>query len=66
MKLLVNTLFFEYQNNEAHHLSSGEISLLDSIITLIQAELENTNDDYSKKIIVSLLQLPNIIKSYIY
>ena len=48
--------FFEYQVNEALHLSPKEEAQLKSIFRNIEAEYQNNQDEFSKEIILSQLE----------
>lgn len=49
--------FFSYANNEALHLSAKERKIVLSLIDKIQYELKQNLDKYSKKLIVSSIEL---------
>ncbi len=50
-------VFFEYQTNEALHISEREKELITSILDKIQLELDSNLDDYSEEVIVTNLEL---------
>ncbi|WP_196893335.1 helix-turn-helix domain-containing protein [Aureivirga marina] len=49
--------FFNYQSNEALHISEKEKEIIESIIYKIQIELDSNLDDFSEEVIVSNLEL---------
>lgn len=52
--------FFSYSINESLHLSPKEEKLLESIVTNIELEYHNNQDEFSKEIIIS--QLSTLLK----
>ncbi|BDD06641.1 helix-turn-helix domain-containing protein [Aureibacter tunicatorum] len=49
--------FFNYQSNEALHISEREKEIIDSIIKKMQIELDSHLDEYSEEVMVSNLEL---------
>lgn len=49
--------FFNYQSNEALHISDKEKDIIESIIDKIQIELDSHLDDFSEEVIVTNLEL---------
>lgn len=49
--------FFDYSSNEALHLSSREVEIYRSVISMIETELQHDIDKYTRKVIVSNIQL---------
>lgn len=49
--------FFDYSSNEALHLSSLEIETYRSVISMIETELQHGIDKYTRKVMVSNIQL---------
>ncbi|WP_196890245.1 helix-turn-helix domain-containing protein [Aureivirga sp. CE67] len=49
--------FFNYQSNEALHISEKEKEIIESIMHKIQIELDSNLDDFSEEVIVSNLEL---------
>lgn len=52
-----NYSFFNYTSNEALHLSSREIETYRNVLDMIESELEQNIDKYTRKVIVSNIQL---------
>lgn len=49
--------FFNYQSNEALHISEKEKEVVESIIRKIEIELDSNLDDFSEELIVSNIEL---------
>lgn len=49
--------FFEYQSNEALHISNKEKQILLSILEKIEIELDSNIDDFSEEVIVTNIEL---------
>lgn len=49
--------FFNYQSNEALHISEKEKAVVESIIHKIEIELDSNLDDFSEELIVSNIEL---------
>jgi AraC-like DNA-binding protein len=49
--------FFQYQSNEALHISDKEKQIVESILQKIELELDSNLDDFSEELIVSNLEL---------
>jgi len=49
--------FFNYQSNEALHISEKEKGIIESIIEKIQIELDSNIDEFSEEVIVTNLEL---------
>jgi len=49
--------FFNYQSNEALHISEKERALVESILHKIEMELDSNLDDFSEEVIVSNIEL---------
>lgn len=49
--------FFDYQTNEALHISEKERQVLESVIAQIEMELEANLDEFSEEVIVNNLEL---------
>lgn len=49
--------FFNYQSNEALHISEKEKEVIESIIDKIELELDSNLDDFSEEVIVTNLEL---------
>lgn len=49
--------FFSYNSNEALHLSAAEVSVIRSVLTIIQQELTHSIDNLSRKLIVTNLEV---------
>lgn len=49
--------FFEYQANEALHVSEKEKGIIESIVEKIQLELDSNMDDFSEEVIISNVEL---------
>ncbi|NOU59648.1 helix-turn-helix domain-containing protein [Marinifilum caeruleilacunae] len=49
--------FFNYQSNEALHISEKEKQIVESIIHKIEIELDSNLDDFSEELIVSNIEL---------
>lgn len=49
--------FFNYQSNEALHISEKELEIVESILHKIEMELDSNLDDFSEEVIVSNIEL---------
>lgn len=49
--------FFDYQSNEALHISEKEKEIVESILHKIEVELDSNLDDFSEEVLVSNLEL---------
>lgn len=49
--------FFDYQSNEALHVSEKEKEIVESILRKIELELDSNLDDFSEEVIVSNIEL---------
>jgi AraC-like DNA-binding protein len=55
-KLIKNSGFFNYNVNEALHLSPKEEQTIKSLFSSIESEYQNNQDEFSKQIIISHLE----------